>query len=80
MLHLGRYFVVADGFRNLWEVTPEPGSTRANYRPITVTGGPLVGVRLSHYGPPEGACVRIDVENEGTWFVSWSGEVHEECL
>lgn len=79
LLHLGRYYLVAEGFRNLWEVTPQPGGSRANYRPIAVTGEPLSGVRLSRYGPAGRACVRVDIEEGGVWFVSSSGVRNEEC-
>ena len=36
MVHYGRFYVVGDGFRSIWEITPQPGATTASYRPIPI--------------------------------------------
>jgi hypothetical protein len=36
MVHYGRFYVVADGFRSIWEITPQPGLSTASYRPIPI--------------------------------------------
>jgi hypothetical protein len=36
MVHYGRFYVVADGFRSIWEITPQPGVSTASYRPIPI--------------------------------------------
>jgi hypothetical protein len=36
VVHFGRFYVVADGFRSIWEITPQPGLTTASYRPIPI--------------------------------------------
>lgn len=79
LLHRGRYYLTSDGFRNVWEITPTPGTTDASFRPISIRGKVLSGVRLTRYGPPGRACVRVDAEGVGPWFVTAEGEVHEEC-
>jgi hypothetical protein len=39
VVHYGRFYVVADGFRSIWEITPQPGLTTASYRPIPIVAG-----------------------------------------
>jgi hypothetical protein len=36
LVHYGRFYVVADGFRSIWEITPQPGLATASYRPIPI--------------------------------------------
>ena len=36
MVHYGRFYVVAEGFRSIWEITPRPGLSTASYRPIPI--------------------------------------------
>jgi len=79
LLHEGRYYVAADGFRNIWELVPEAGSTRATYRSIPVPDRPLAGVRMSRYGPPGRACVRLDIDDGGPWFVTDEGVLDDRC-
>jgi hypothetical protein len=80
MLHEGRYYIIADGFRNLWQVTPEPGTSWAKYRPIRLPDLPITNVRMSRYGPPGRVCVRLDVDDGGPWYVTGSDELDDECL
>ena len=79
ILHGGRYYIMAEGFRNIWELVPRVGTTRATYRSIAVSATPLSGVRMSRYGPEGRACVRLDVDGAGPWFVTGKGELHDRC-
>ena len=79
LLHAGRYYLWADGFRNVWEITPLPGSTEATYRPVRISQESSSGVRLSHYGSAGSGCVRLDAPGHGVRFISNQGEVHETC-
>lgn len=40
MVHYGRFYVVAEGFRSIWEITPQPGLSTASYRPIPIAAEP----------------------------------------
>jgi hypothetical protein len=40
MVHYGRFYLVAEGFRNIWEITPQPGSDTASYRSIPILADP----------------------------------------
>ena len=75
----GQYYLWADGFRNVWEVTPKPGSTEAGYRPLPLSAQPLSGVRLAHYGSAESTCVRLDAPGHEPWFISPEGTLHASC-
>ncbi len=80
LLHEGRYYITAEGFRNLWEVTPRPGKTVARFRSIAISERPLFDVRMSRYGPAGSPCVRLDADGDGPWYVTAEGELHERCL
>ena len=43
MVHYGKFYVVAEGFRSIWEITPQPGLSSASYRPIPIAAD--AGVR-----------------------------------
>ncbi len=77
--HQGRYYITAERFRNLWEVSPQPGERQATYRPIHVSENRLSGVRMSRYGPSGRACVRLDADGVGPWYVTDKGELHDVC-
>jgi hypothetical protein len=80
LLHEGRYYIAADGFRNLWEVTPTPGTTVATFRPIFVSDLPLSNVRLARYGPAGNPCVRLDAtKTGGPWFLNDEGRLRDHC-
>ena len=83
MMHYGRYYVVADGFHALWELTPLPGTSTARYRSIPLDPGaspmPLKGVRLSRYGGSESSCLRVDGKSFGPLFITPKGEVLGAC-
>jgi hypothetical protein len=83
MMHYGRYFVVADGFRSVWEITPLPGTVTASYAaiPVPLRSGQsgLKGARLSRYGSSKSSCLRIDRTNGDPIFISHSGEVSHAC-
>lgn len=79
MVHRGRYYITADEFLNIWEVSPSPGETQAVYRPIAVSGEALAGVRLSRFGSPERVCVRVDLENAGPYYINSKGKIDDEC-
>src|SRR3989442_14648784 len=54
MMHYGRLYVVADAFRAIWVITPQPGTTTASYRPIPlgrdIGPKPIKDGPLSRYG------------------------------
>ena len=82
LVHYGRFYLAADGFRSVWEVSPAPGSPTASYRPIPVVDAaapPMREVRLSRFGPAEAACVRIDRAGGETVFIDALGEIHAIC-
>jgi len=80
MLHEGCYYIIADGFRNLWQVTPRPGTALASYRPVSLPDITIKNARMSRYGPPGRACVRLDVDGGGPWYVSEKNRLQDECL
>jgi len=75
----GQYYLWADGFRNVWEVTPKPGSSEAGYRALPLSVQPLSGVRLAHFGTAESICVRLDAPDHEPWFISPEGKLHARC-
>ena len=83
MIHYGRLYVVADAFRALWEITPQPGTTTASYRPIPVvreTGqDPMKDVRLSRYGSSRSSCLRLDRAGGSPVFITSKGEARDDC-
>jgi hypothetical protein len=80
LLHEGRYYIAADGFRNLWEVTPTPGTSVATFRPFFVSDLPLSDVRISRYGPADNPCVRVDATKiGGPWFLNDEDELRDRC-
>jgi hypothetical protein len=94
MVHYGRFYVVADGFRSVWEITPRPGATRASYRPIPIAVDPAVqpvgskpgsgckplkGARLSLFGSDRSSCVRLDRANGPPVFITSEAEVANAC-
>lgn len=83
MMHYGRLYVVADDFRDIWEITPRPGTTAATYRPIHLTResgrGPLKDVRLSRYGSAGSSCLRLDRLGSSPVFITSQGEARDDC-
>jgi len=83
MMHYGRLYVVADAFRAIWEITPQPGTTRASYRPIPVVRDagqdPMKDVRLSRYGSARSSCLRLDRAGGGPVFITSNGEARDDC-
>ena len=83
MMHYGRLYVVADAFRALWEITPQPGTTTASYRPIPVvpeTGQePMKDVRLSRYGSARSSCLRLDRAEGSPVFITSKGDARDDC-
>lgn len=83
MLHYGRLYLVADGFRSIWEITPSPGSASAAYRPIAPPAGTpttrFKDVRLSRYGSPDASCLRLDRAGGKPFFITPKGEARDEC-
>jgi hypothetical protein len=83
MMHYGRFYVVADGFRSVWELTPRPGTSTASYRriPIPLEAGEsaMKGCRLSRYGSSQSSCLRLDRKGAKPVFVSARGEVSRAC-
>jgi hypothetical protein len=83
MMSYGRFYVVADGFRAIWEITPQPGTRTGTYRPIALVPGPdqapLKAVRLSRYGSSQSSCLRIDRAAGDPIFITSTGEVADAC-
>ena len=83
MVHYGRFYVVADGFRSVWEITPQPGSTEASYRsiPIAPAAGarPVKDGRLSRFGSSQSSCLRLDRANGPPIFITPKGEAANAC-
>jgi len=83
MMHYGRLYVVADAFRAIWEITPQPGTTTASYRPIPVVRDigqePMKDVRLSRYGSARSSCLRLDRAGGGPVFITSSGDARDDC-
>jgi len=83
MMHYGRLYVVADAFRALWEITPQPGTTTASYRPIPVVREagqePMKDVRLSRYGSARSSCLRLDRAGGSPVFITSRGDARDDC-
>jgi len=83
MMYYGRFYIVADGFHSLWEITPRPGTSTASYRRIPVTSDAtesvLKGSRLSRYGSSQSSCLRLDRKNATPVFIDSRGEVSSVC-
>ena len=83
MMHYGRLYVVADAFRAIWEITPQPGTSKASYRPIPVVRDsaqePMKDVRLSRYGSARSSCLRLDRAGGSPVFITSSGDARDDC-
>ena len=82
LVHYGQLYIVADGFRAVWEIMPEPGTRDAAFRPIPILepgSEPLKDVRLSQFGASESACVRVDHAAADPVFILADGRVHATC-
>jgi hypothetical protein len=83
MMHYGRLYVVADAFRAIWEITPQPGTTAASFRPILVIRDsdqePMKDVRLSRYGSARSSCLRLDRAGGSPVFITSKGEARDDC-
>jgi len=83
MMFYGRFYVVADGFHSIWELTPIPGTSSASYRSIPLTSDSepklLRGVRLSRYGSSESSCLRIDRKDAAPVFITAKGTTSDVC-
>jgi hypothetical protein len=83
MLHFGRIYVVGDAFRSVWEITPQPGTSKAAYRPIPVplpsSQARLKNVRLSRYGSSGSSCLRLDRAGAAPIFITSQGEARNDC-
>ena len=84
MMHYGRFYVLADGFHSVWEITPLPGTSSASYRriPVALLAGnsSLKGARLSRYGSSKSSCLRLDRKNSRPLFITSQGQVSRVCL
>lgn len=83
MMHYGRLYLVADAFRAIWEITPQPGTSKASYRPIPVIRDPgqepMKDVRLSRYGSSRSSCLRLDRAGGSPVFITSSGDARDDC-
>lgn len=83
MMYYGRFYIVADGFHSLWEITPRPGTSTASYRRIPIdldtAESVLKGSRLSRYGSSRSSCLRLDRKNATPLFIDSRGEVSSVC-
>jgi hypothetical protein len=83
LAHYGRFYVVAEGFKAVWEITPKPGTGEASFRPAAPladrAGTPARGVRLSRYGSARLSCLRIDRENGPAVYITSLGKPDDHC-
>ncbi|MGH9868544.1 MAG: hypothetical protein ACREAA_10325 [Candidatus Polarisedimenticolia bacterium] len=79
MLHLGRFYIIGEGFGHLWEVAPVAGTRTASYRSIALPRGSLARARMSRYGAADRTCLRLDAEASPPWFLTADGTFHERC-
>jgi hypothetical protein len=83
LVHYGRFYVVGEGFRAVWEITPHPGTAGASFRPAVLLAAPgeppAKGVRLSRYGSSGSSCLRIDREGGPTVFITAEGKLDDRC-
>ena len=83
ILHYGRIYVVADEFRAVWEITPQPGTSTASYRSIPIVREPdserMKNVRLSQYGSSRSICLRLDRAGGRPVFITAAGEILDDC-
>jgi hypothetical protein len=83
MVNYGRFYLVGEGFRSIWEITPQPGSSSASYRPIAVVADsgakPVRDPRLSRYGSSQSSCLRLDRTNGPPLFITPKGEAANDC-
>jgi len=82
MIYYGRLYLVGEGFRSLWEITPTPGTSVAHYRPFPLAEGqntPGRGLRLSRYGSARSACLRIDRDDGAPLFLTSRGALAHDC-
>jgi hypothetical protein len=83
MLHYGRMYIAGDAFRSVWEITPQPGTSKAAYRPIPVplpsSQARLKNVRLSRYGSSGSSCLRLDRAGAAPIFITSQGEARNDC-
>ncbi len=83
LIHFGRFYVTGDGFRSVWEVSPNFGVATGEYRPIPIipknSPKPLKNVRLSRYGSAESICVRVDRTGGEAVFIDMEGQVDAIC-
>jgi hypothetical protein len=83
LVHYSRFYLAADGFRAVWEISPEPGSSSATYRAIPIvlesSSPPLREVRLSRFGPPNASCVRVDRADGEPVFIDAQGDAQPFC-
>jgi hypothetical protein len=83
MVNYGRFYLVGEGFRSIWEITPQPGSSSASYRPIAVVADgaakPVREPRLSRYGSSQSSCLRLDRTNGPPLFITPKGEAANAC-
>jgi len=83
VVNYGRFYVAGEGFRSVWEITPEPGTSGATYHPVILlaeTDQTAPGeVRLSRYGLSGSSCLRVDWDKGRAAYVSQDGKVHDHC-
>ncbi len=78
----GKYFISADGFKNIWMVEANRDGISGKYKAIDVTPDDKTdaysGVGLSRYGNRERTCVRVRFNNNEL-YIDKKGEVNETC-
>lgn len=77
--HRGLFYLTAEAFTRIWEISPQPGGTQAAFRPIPVSGEALSGVRLSRFGEAGTVCVRVDLDGAGPFYVNSRGRLDVLC-
>jgi len=83
MMHYGRLYVRGGLVRAVWEITPQPGTTTATFRPIPVVRGagqgPMRDVRLSRYGSARSFLSAPRPGGVDPVFITSKGEARDDC-
>ena len=81
MIYYSRLYLIGDGFRSLWEITPKPGTSKGAYRPIPLAApaARVQSVRLSRYGSSRSSCLRIDRTDGAPAFINSRGNLSHDC-
>jgi hypothetical protein len=78
----GKYFLSADGFKNVWMIEPESDGLTGRYGAIDVTPGDttdvLKDISFSRYGSKENTCIKLRYDSKEI-FIDRKGKLNEKC-